>query len=102
MWNYGRRLKRPIGLRAGQSSITVLRSCLLSLIMGYGLIVIDRSCVSDNAAASWTRTVNDAGPGVVGVPEITPASNCRPAGSAPTGMLQVNGAVPPVTCTVWL
>jgi len=47
-------------------------------------------------AASFTCTVNEAVPAVVGVPEMTPvdAVKLSPAGSAPALMLQVYGVVP--------
>ena len=53
-------------------------------------------------AASFTCTVNDTVPAVVGVPEITPvdAARLKPAGSDPALTLQLYGAVPPLACSV--
>ena len=53
-------------------------------------------------AASFTCTVNDTVPAVVGVPEITPvdATRLNPAGSVPALTLQVYGVVPPLACSV--
>ena len=53
-------------------------------------------------AASFTCTVNDAVPAVVGVPEITPvaATRLNPAGSVPALTLQLYGVVPPLACSV--
>src|SRR4029077_11302824 len=53
-------------------------------------------------AASFTCTVNDAVPAVVGVPEITPvdATRLNPAGNVPALTLQLYGVVPPLACSV--
>ena len=53
-------------------------------------------------AASFTCTVNDTVPAVVGVPEITPvdATRLNPAGSVPALTLQLYGVVPPLACSV--
>ena len=53
-------------------------------------------------AASFTCTVKEAVPAVVGVPEITPvdAAKLSPAGSAPVLTLQVYGVVPSLACSV--
>jgi hypothetical protein len=53
-------------------------------------------------AASFTCTVNDTVPAVVGVPEITPvdATRFNPAGNAPALTLQLYGVVPPLACSV--
>ena len=52
-------------------------------------------------AASFTCTVNDTVPAVVGVPEITPvdAARLNPAGNVPALTLQLYGVVPPLACT---
>ena len=53
-------------------------------------------------AASFTCTVNDTVPAVVGVPEITPvdATRLNPAGNVPALTLQLYGEVPPLACSV--
>ena len=53
-------------------------------------------------AASFTCTVNDTVPVVVGVPEITPvdATRLNPVGNEPELIDQVYGAVPPLACSV--
>ena len=53
-------------------------------------------------AASFTCTVNDTVPAVVGVPEITPvdATRLNPAGNVPALTLQLYGVVPPLACSV--
>ena len=53
-------------------------------------------------AESFTCTVNDEVPTVVGVPAITPVPAVRlsPAGSEPVLTLQVYGVVPPLACSV--
>ena len=53
-------------------------------------------------AASFTCTVSDTVPAVVGVPEITPvdATRLSPAGNVPALTLQVYGEVPPLACSV--
>ena len=53
-------------------------------------------------AASFTCTVNDTVPDVVGVPEITPvdATRLNPVGSVPALTLQLYGVVPPLACSV--
>ena len=53
-------------------------------------------------AASFTCTVNDDVPAVVGVPEITPvdAARLNPAGNVPALTLQLYGVVPPLACSV--
>ena len=53
-------------------------------------------------AASFTCTVNDEVPAVVGVPDIAPvpAARLNPAGSDPALTLQLYGAVPPFACSV--
>jgi hypothetical protein len=52
--------------------------------------------------ASFTCTVNETAPAVVGVPEINPVDAVRlnPAGSAPALTLQLYGVVPPLACSV--
>ena len=52
-------------------------------------------------AASFTCTVNDTVPAVVGVPEITPvdATRLNPAGNVPAFTLQLYGVVPPLACS---
>jgi len=53
-------------------------------------------------AASFTLTVNEAVPAVVGVPETTPVDVTRlnPAGSVPALILQLYGVVPPLACMI--
>ena len=53
-------------------------------------------------AASFTCTVNDTVPDVVGVPEITPvdATRLNPVGNEPELIDQVYGVVPPLACSV--
>ena len=53
-------------------------------------------------AASFTCTVNETVPAVVGVPEITPvgAAKLSPAGRAPVLMLHAYGVVPSLACRV--
>lgn len=53
-------------------------------------------------AASFTSTVNENVPAVVGVPEITPVevTSVNPGGNAPALTLQLYGDVPPVACNV--
>ena len=53
-------------------------------------------------AASFTCTVNDTVPVVVGVPEITPvdATRLNPVGNEPELIDQVYGVVPPLACSV--
>ena len=52
--------------------------------------------------ASFTCTVNEAVPDVVGVPEITPveAARLNPAGKDPDEIDQVYGVFPPVAASV--
>jgi hypothetical protein len=52
-------------------------------------------------AASFTCTVNDTVPAVVGVPEIAPvdATRLNPVGSVPAVTLQLYGVVPPLACS---
>ena len=66
-----------------------------------GFIVIDSACVSFCPKVSATRTVNGKVPVAVGAPVIVPvvAFKFRPGGSVPAEILQVSGAVPPVTAT---
>jgi hypothetical protein len=53
-------------------------------------------------AASFTCTVKETVPVVVGVPEITPvdATRFNPAGNVPALTLQPYGVVPPLACSV--
>jgi hypothetical protein len=52
-------------------------------------------------AASFTCTVNDTVPVVVGVPEIAPvdATRLNPVGRVPAITLQLYGVVPPLACS---
>jgi hypothetical protein len=53
-------------------------------------------------AASFTCTVKETVPVVVGVPEMTPvdATRLNPAGNVPALTLQPYGVVPPLACSV--
>lgn len=66
--------------------------------------VIESAFVTTVDAASVTRTVKLDEPATDGKPVIAPVpvSSERPAGSDPTLMAQVYGAVPPAAASVWL
>lgn len=66
------------------------------------LMRIESACVSAWPAVSVTRTVNDDGPGAVGVPEIAPVVGfkLRFCGRVSATMLHVSAPVPPVARTV--
>ena len=72
------------------------------IVGGCGATTMLKAFVPVLLAASFTSTVNENVPAVVGVPEITPveATNVSPAGNVPTVTLQLYGAVPAVACSV--
>jgi hypothetical protein len=66
---------------------------------GGGAIKIDSARVALRNAASLTRTVKFAVPGIVGVPLIAPfAASAKPEGSDPPTTFHVYGVVPPFAC----
>jgi len=79
---------------AGRGDDVVIESC--------AVIVIESALVAVCDALSVTWTVKFAVPADVGDPLIAPPDdNPKPAGSVPTVMDQVYGAVPPVAPRVW-
>jgi hypothetical protein len=64
-------------------------------------LIVDADC--EGLLLSATVTVNDEPPLTVGTPEMVPAEfRMRPGASCPEVIDHLYGAVPPLTCNVWL
>ena len=94
----------PLACSAVEYAVPVVPpgSDVVMTIGGGAATVMLKVLVPVLLAASFTCTVNDTVPAVVGVPEITPvdATKFNPAGNVPALTLQLYGVVPPLACSV--
>ena len=85
----------PNGVVAAVDRVSVTVDGILFTVSANTLVTL--------AVQSLSRTVNDAVPAAVGVPDSRPPElNVSPAGNAPALVVQVKGVVPPVMVSCWL